>query len=185
MRNALVLILAGFPAIASAQQVPVENMAKPSSSWARVAGRNITADPIVIANIVRGEGYKVQAGKQQDGAPFLQSDMQGLPFTIFMNNCIAGKACRTIQFYAGFSVSTPRSLELINRWNQTKRFAKAYIDDQDDPRLEMDLNLADGGIARDNFIADFQLWVRLLAQFRDHIGWNSESDGHSGSDNSD
>ena len=133
---------------------------------------NVTADPQVLAALVRSEGYKVTIDHTDDGDPFLQTDVDGTPFTIFLNNCIAGKSCRTVQFYAGFSVSTPRRLDLINRWNQQKRFAKAYIDDQNDPRLEMDLNLAGGGVARGNFLENFRVWIRLLTAFKKHIGWN-------------
>ncbi|MBW4329366.1 YbjN domain-containing protein [Stakelama sp. CBK3Z-3] len=133
---------------------------------------NITADPDALARLVRAEGYKVTIDHTDDGNPFLQTDVDGTPFTIFLNNCIAGKACRTVQFYAGFSVSTPRKLDLINRWNQQKRFAKAYIDDQNDPRLEMDINMAGGGVARGNFVENFRVWIRLLAAFKQHIGWN-------------
>ena len=138
---------------------------------------NITANPEVLADLVRAEGYKVSTERTDEGNPFLQTDVDGTPFTIFLNNCIAGKACRTVQFYAGFSVSTPRKLDLINRWNQQKRFAKAYIDDQNDPRLEMDINLAGGGVARGNFIENFRVWIRLLAAFKQHIGWNDTDKG--------
>ena len=33
----------------------------------------------------------------------------------------------------------------MNDWNSTKRWAKAYVDDKDDPWLQMDVDLSPGG----------------------------------------
>ena len=43
-----------------------------------------------------------------------------------------------------------RLLAVVDHWNQTKRFASAYLDDEDDPFLQMDVN-TEGGIAQANF----------------------------------
>ncbi|WNO55007.1 YbjN domain-containing protein [Stakelama saccharophila] len=135
---------------------------------------NITADPQAISEILRADGYDAEIEYSASGDPFITSEGSKNRFTIFFNNCTDGKDCRTIQFYAGFATSEPRTLSLINQWNREKRFAKAYIDDQNDPRLEMDLNLNNGGVARNNFVSDFRLWVRLLDAFKSHIDWNED-----------
>ena len=47
---------------------------------------------------------------------------------------------------------------------QTKRFAKAYLDDQNDPVIEMDVNLQ-GGVSRKNLEETFDLWIYSMGKF--------------------
>ncbi|MBR0551460.1 YbjN domain-containing protein [Stakelama marina] len=133
--------------------------------------RNITADPNKIAEILRAYGFKPQISQSSNGDPYIAIANSGTRFLIFFNNCVEGQNCTTIQFYAGFSTDTPPPWKLINQWNRDNRFAKAYIDDENDPRLEMDMNLNEGGIARSNFVSNFLIWLRLLNAFKTHIGW--------------
>jgi hypothetical protein len=72
-----------------------------------------------------------------------------------------------IQAYAGFE-SDDTSLKKINRWNADKRFSRAYLDDDDDPVIELDLDL-EGGITTERLL-DFITTVRVsVSQFRKHI----------------
>ena len=72
-----------------------------------------------------------------------------------------------IQAYAGFE-SDDTSLKKINQWNAEKRFSRAYLDDDDDPVIELDLDL-EGGITQERLI-DFITTVRVsVSQFRKHI----------------
>ena len=74
---------------------------------------------------------------------------------------------KALQMYAGFS-GFDVTLGRINEWNRTKRFSKAYLDDDDDPCLESDLDL-EGGVATtaiQEFIQTFRVSVEM---FREHI----------------
>lgn len=72
-----------------------------------------------------------------------------------------------IQAYAGFE-SDNTTCAKVNQWNADKRFSRAYLDDDDDPVIELDLDL-DGGITEDRLI-DFITTVRILVtKFREHI----------------
>ena len=74
---------------------------------------------------------------------------------------------KALQMYAGFS-GFDVTLGRINEWNRTKRFSKAYLDDDDDPCLESDLDL-EGGVATaaiEEFIETFRVSVEM---FRAHI----------------
>ena len=74
---------------------------------------------------------------------------------------------RALQMYAGFA-GFDVTLGRINEWNRTKRFSKAYLDDDDDPCLESDLDL-EGGVATaaiQEFIETFRVSVEM---FREHI----------------
>lgn len=72
-----------------------------------------------------------------------------------------------IQAYAGFE-SDNTTCAKVNQWNADKRFSRAYLDDDDDPVIELDLDL-EGGITQERLI-DFITTVRhSVAGFRKHI----------------
>jgi len=73
----------------------------------------------------------------------------------------------TLQLYAGFS-GLKITLSRINEWNRTKRFSRAYLDAENDPCLEADIDLT-GGVTEGNF----KEWVRTyfisVKTFRDFL----------------
>jgi hypothetical protein len=72
-----------------------------------------------------------------------------------------------IQAYAGFE-SDNTTCAKVNQWNADKRFSRAYLDDDDDPVIELDLDL-EGGITQERLI-DFITTVRhSVAGFKKHI----------------
>ena len=52
-----------------------------------------------------------------------------------------------LQFHSSF-INDGATLKKINEWNQSKRYSRSYLDDDGDPTLELDLDLA-GGITRE------------------------------------
>jgi hypothetical protein len=60
------------------------------------------------------------------------------------------------QLYVGFGDVTVGASKM-NEWNKTKRFARAYADDDGNPVLESDLDFA-GGVTDDAIKA----WIRLF-----------------------
>ncbi|OQC30166.1 MAG: hypothetical protein BWX66_02132 [Deltaproteobacteria bacterium ADurb.Bin058] len=80
---------------------------------------------------------------------------------------IVSESQKNIQAYCAFRTDGT-SLETVNEFNKNMRFAKAYLDDDKDPAVELDLDL-DGGITEDRLI-DFITTVRILVtKFREHI----------------
>ena len=59
----------------------------------------------------------------------------------------------------------------INQWNKKKRYAKAYVDDDGDPFLEMDINLDEDGVGGENFQDSLDLWRRMVEDFEEFIEW--------------
>lgn len=54
--------------------------------------------------------------------------------------------CEALQLYCVY-VDTNVTVDDANDWNMTHRFSRAYLDDDDDPVLEIDLDLA-GGVTK-------------------------------------
>ncbi len=67
-----------------------------------------------------------------------------------------------MQLYAAFIANQPQALPVINDWNRTKRYSRAYVDSDGDPVLESDLDLR-GGVSKNaihEFIRTFGISVR-------------------------
>ncbi len=74
-------------------------------------------------------------------------------------------------FKAGYNLENGISTLKINEWNRTKRFSRAYIDDESDPFLEMDVNLDYDGVGSENFQDTLDWWRVSVESFEEFIDW--------------
>ena len=103
-----------------------------------------------IVEIMKAEGYAVEL------------ELDGSTCLIFKYD--KGHA---FQFYVGFT-DTDATLRKVNEWNQTKRFSRSYLDDEDDPCLELDLDLA-GGITKDRLLDFFKTCKVSFSQWHKQV----------------
>jgi hypothetical protein len=68
-----------------------------------------------------------------------------------------------LQLFSGFA-GFKAEPKFINEWNRTRRFSRAYLDDNNDPCLEADLNLQ-GGVTRENIKVFLQLYSLSVKNF--------------------
>ena len=123
-------------------------------------------DPKILNSITRDELFDVLA--REGYVPEKRKD-RGVGTKMNQINVLfpVSESQKNILAYAGFK-SDDTSFAKVNQWNADKRFSRAYLDDDDDPVIELDLDL-EGGIARERLI-DFITTVRLsVAGFRNHI----------------
>lgn len=142
-------------------------LAQPALAAAQTAETGTAAD---IAALLRAEGYVATVGSDPAGDPMIQSAAQGVDWTLFFYDCGADGTCGSVQFTAGFVAQDEIPLERMNAWNKGARFTRAYLDDDGDPILEMDVNLG-SGIPEDTMRDNIGLWSAGLGQFLRHIGW--------------
>ena len=102
----------------------------------------VTADE--VASVLQAKGYAAQIGKDQEGDPKIHSGAQGVAFDIYFYGCHKGPRCSSIQFTSAFHVEGGMKLAEINSWNRKNRFGRAYLDDVNDPFIEMDLDVEHG-----------------------------------------
>lgn len=137
---------------------------------APAAAQMVTAaDPSSVADVLRQKGYQAELTATSDGEPMIRSASGGSKFTIFFYNCTDKKACATVQFYAGFDSSEAFPLARINEWNKGKRFGRGYVDGDNDPVVEMDVDLDDGGMSRALFEDNIEFWTSILDDFRKFV----------------
>ena len=127
-------------------------------------------DPQSVVAALQASGYAAKLGTDRVGDPMVTSGVSGTTFQIFFYNCTNHQACATVQFHSAYDISTPVGLDQINAWNQKKRFGRAFLDKENDPVLEMDVDLDDGGLSRLLFIDNVEFWASILAEFERHIG---------------
>jgi hypothetical protein len=145
-----------------------------ATAWAMLPGaanaQLISAtNPESVAKVLRDKGYRAELTKDSEGDPLIKSGAEGVNFLLLFFNCTDGKSCATVQFYAGFDRQGSFSLEKLNEWNRTKRFGRAYRDNEGDPVIEMDVDMDDGGMSKALFEDNVEFWTSLLSSFQKFI----------------
>jgi Putative bacterial sensory transduction regulator len=134
------------------------------------AAQNVVAsDPASITAVLQSFGYRAELSKDTGGDPKISSSSGGANFSIFFYGCTDGKACDAISFSAAFDLDPGSNVALMNDWNQKKRYTKAYLDDEQDPVIDMDLFLGSGGVSIDNFRYWVDTWERAVGDFKVHV----------------
>ena len=123
-----------------------------------------------MQEILQDLGYRAQLEVDNVGDPLISSTASGYKFRVLFYDCENGKGCNSIQFWAGFDTDEPGDIAEMNQWNAEKRFGKAYIDDENDPIIEMHYNIA-GGVTRDNIEDILEWWEIVVGEFGTFIGF--------------
>lgn len=126
------------------------------------------SDVDIIAALIQDEGYRAVTGTDSVGDPKITSSANGYDFDVFFYGCTDGENCRDIQFTVSFDVEDGMSLTKAQDFNREERWVKVYLDDESDPRLEMDYNMY-GGVSVSNFNDTLDWWVIMMDEFIEYI----------------
>lgn len=127
------------------------------------------ADPGSVARVMTKMGYRAELGTDSDGDPYITSASSGSTFLVFFLGCKKGANCTTVQFFAGFDDPANASLSAMNQWNRDNRFGRGYLADNGSARLEMDLDLDDGGMNDLLFEDNVEFWVAIMAKYEKYV----------------
>lgn len=118
-----------------------------------------------IVELARGFGSaSIETGETR----FIKGRIEGTLYAIAFHDCDQdGADCKSLQFYASWE-DVPVAPEAINGWNRDKRFTKAYLDAENDPVLEMDVNLRNG-VPRANLEDTIDWWRISLETFKSDV----------------
>lgn len=126
-------------------------------------------NPATIKAIVESQGWPATIVIKPGEDPYIESNRNGLKFLVLFMNCTDNKNCKTLQYYMGFNDAKGVAMDRLNEWNKTKRFGRAYRDDEGDPVLEMDVDVDFAGIPRENIGETFNTWASLMDSYREFI----------------
>ena len=120
-----------------------------------------------ILNLMRGYG-SATLGTQDNGDPKIAGKIEGQPYSMYFSNCTNNKDCEDIDLYAGYLGIKP-SLDKLNAWNRDTRFGRAYLDNDGDAGIDMDINLVHG-VSADNLDSTLSIWAQLVKKYTAYVG---------------
>lgn len=120
-----------------------------------------------VASVLRDEGYKALIGTDDIGEPMIETALSGLKVFIYFYEC-ENEKCTDIQFSVAWDFEDGVPIRKIAEWNETNRFGKAFLDEERDPVLDIDLQLAPGGTPA--LIAAYLPLVEVVVDaFENHV----------------
>lgn len=107
-----------------------------------------------MAQIVREEGYAPELGADSRGDPLIRFRVEGYNCLLVFYGVQDGRAM-SLQFRAAFREQV--DIGKVNEWNRRKRFLKAYLDEDGDINMDMDVDL-EGGVTRAYLVERLRTW---------------------------
>ncbi len=129
------------------------------------------ADPRSMVSFLQAQGY--QATLDLTGkSPAIKSGVSGWKYSMVFHGCTEGKDCKDLLLYAGWDPAkgNETSVEKINEFNRDSRFARAYLDDEKDPVLEMDLVFTGHEMSEAMLKENLEIWSSVVSRFAKHVG---------------
>lgn len=128
--------------------------------------RNVTAkDPSSVVGAMKKAGYPAELTKDDAGDPMINSRAEGTDFNVHFYGCEENRNCKRIQFL--YTISDPQngSMKTLNDWNAENYFGRAYRNEEGITRLEMDVDLDDGGMSDALFVDNIEWWASIMDDF--------------------
>jgi hypothetical protein len=118
-----------------------------------------------MSSILTKKGYKAEVKVYNDeGEKKIVSSAEGYKFAIYFYSLSDKGRAKNIQFCVSVDLKDGITLERAYQWNKEYRYARVYRDEEDDPIMEMDMDLEHGCTteAVDN---NLERWFSLLNTF--------------------
>ncbi|MGG7567934.1 YbjN domain-containing protein [Rhodovulum sp. DZ06] len=128
------------------------------------------ADPDGVVAAMQRLGYRAMLDVDNVGDPMIRSASSRIEFEVLFYDCDDGRACRALQFSAGFDLEDAVPMELLNQWNASHRFGAAFRDEEGDPFLQYDVTTL-GGLTEENFADIVDWWRVALSGFAEHVDY--------------
>lgn len=136
------------------------------------AAENITAaNPQSLMDFFASENATAKLTEDNVGDPKIDMKYYSTDFAVYFYGCDDGKSCDAIQFFSGYATKGDVAIAKINAWNTDQRFGRAYLTDEGAARVEYDVYTGADGITKEDFSEIFEIWVKMLGKFENHIDW--------------
>lgn len=124
-------------------------------------------DVETIEQVLRRMGLDFETSEDDDGDPKFEFKLATYNVVIYTYSCEEA-GCANLRIYASFSLNVPPSVETINEWNRTRRYATAWLSEEGKARVDNNL-VIQGGVTLDA-VEDFIINFRdRLSEFATHI----------------
>ncbi len=129
-------------------------------------GAGVTAKD--VAAVLQARGYQASIEKDSTGDPLVRSAVDGTKFRVAFYGCDPGPRCSALEFIVGFDLTNGMEMARINKWNRDQRFGHAFLDDESDPYIQLDLN-ADNGFTSESLSGYVDTWASLVPHFKRYM----------------
>lgn len=122
-----------------------------------------------MVNVMQDEGYQAKLSADADGDPIIETRMSGITTHVLFYDCEAGR-CQSLQLSVGLDLEKGTTPSVVNTFNSSFRYARAYLDNEMDPFLKFDFELPLGDQAK--YVASqLDTWEQLLGEFTAATGF--------------
>ncbi len=125
------------------------------------------SDPSRIADLINGMGYNAVL---DDGSGNIRVTVSGLETSLFLDHCVENETCGVAVFTVGFDLSEGIEPARIAEWNATNLFGQAYLDENNDPFIDMAVNL-NYGVSEANFRDTMGWWDAVVTRYAAYVGF--------------
>ncbi len=122
-----------------------------------------------VAAVLRAKNLTVEITKDDAGDPMIKSSSSDLNWRVYFYDCTGGR-CTSIQFSSGFDLDNGMTYAKCNEWNYTKRFGRCALDDEMDPYVRYDIDVAKGYTSESMAYA-LDTWLLVVPTFSTFIGY--------------
>lgn len=138
--------------------------------FATVPGEN--SGGLVFANIpdllvLAAEVGSARVDRDDDGQEYVAGSIDGINYALDVYNC--DPECADLTFTASFEMNGVTDA-MMNEWNASRRFGKAYIRSDGDAVLQIAINTR-YGITVETFRDDLVWWETVLTDYVEFIGF--------------
>ena len=122
-----------------------------------------------VARALQAINLKAEVTTDSEGDPMIKSGVDGGEFRVLFYSC-KGQRCGEIAYMSAFDMDKGTTYASMNEWNRRHRFGRAYLDDDMDPYLLMDVDFEHGATS-EAIENSARTWTSVLPVFKKHIGW--------------
>ncbi|AWP83351.1 DUF945 family protein [Bordetella bronchiseptica] len=155
-------------AAAEAAAAEAAQEAADAAAWATEGDSLRSVNAGLLTSILAEGGYDSTTEEGASG-PVIVIDANGLPLRDLRAElyCIDDDECMDVSMKASFG-KRKTSLKALNAWNQKYRWTRAYLDDDNQAVLRMDLS-AEGGVGRENLSIMVNTFMQMVGNFEDEV----------------
>jgi hypothetical protein len=127
-------------------------------------------DPEHIMTVLKDAGYPAEPFNQDKGFRQILSKSGDYQFLVEMWDCVDGKACQTLEFYANFPLAEKPTKERVEAYSGPREGARVQLDRRGDAVIKQELDInAPGGLSDEQFIAHVKNWETMLTGFARYL----------------
>jgi hypothetical protein len=137
----------------------VQAQTPPSTATATAPATKSKYTVAELAKVLQNAGYR--ADIPTGGSPRISTGMSGYKVNVYLYSCDGDAGCGSLEFSMILTKSDKMTLSLVDKWNQEKRYAKAYLDTDGDLNLEYDVSFV-GGVTTQHIVEAAGIFEALL-----------------------